>query len=67
MQLAAYLDLAKITDRDFAETIGVTRQALHRYRQGLRIPRPEVLAKIKAATDGAVTANDFMSNSTEAA
>lgn len=60
MHLAAYLADAQIADRDFADRIGVSRQALHRYRQGSRIPRPEVLAKIKKATAGAVTADDFM-------
>lgn len=50
-----------LTNAEFAEAIGVSRQALWRYRLGERIPRPDVLTKIKRATKGAVTANDFVS------
>lgn len=59
MRLDDFLaDLPK--DRDFAAEIGVSRQALHRYRRGERTPRPQILARIRDASAGAVTANDFM-------
>lgn len=59
MNLSAYLDRNKISDSDFADKIGVTRQAVHRYKTGERFPERPVLAKIFTATKGAVTANDF--------
>lgn len=60
MQLALYLSQNDISDSDFAERIGVKRQAVHRYKTGERFPERAVLQKIIEATDGAVTANDFM-------
>lgn len=43
----------------FAERIGVSRQALHRYRTGERMPDRAIMAKIAQETDGAVRPNDF--------
>lgn len=43
---------------DFGTTIGTTRQAVHRYEAG-KVPSPPVMAKIIAATDGEVTADDW--------
>jgi transcriptional regulator with XRE-family HTH domain len=60
MQLSAYLADKGISDADFAQAIGVTRQAVHRYKTGGRLPEWPVLAKIREATDGAVTADDFL-------
>jgi transcriptional regulator with XRE-family HTH domain len=60
MQLATYLSQKAISDGDFAEAIGVTRQAVHRYKSGERFPERAVLQKISEATEGNVTANDFM-------
>ena len=45
----------------FAERIGIaSRQTIYRYRTGRRIPPNDVLVRIEQATDGAVTANDFV-------
>jgi transcriptional regulator with XRE-family HTH domain len=60
MKLASYLETNKIPDSAFAEAIGVTRQAVYRYRTGDRFPERPVLAKISEATGGEVTANDFV-------
>jgi transcriptional regulator with XRE-family HTH domain len=60
MQLATYLSQKEISDGDFAEAIGVSRQAVHRYKTGERFPERAVLQKIAEATGGNVTANDFM-------
>lgn len=60
MTLGEYLSEHQISDRAFADKIGVTRQALHRYRRHERQPRPDVLRRIREATDGAVTPNDFL-------
>lgn len=59
MKLASYLTDRKISDSDFADRIGVSRQAIHRYKTGDRIPEQHVISKIYRATSGAVTANDF--------
>lgn len=59
MTLDAWLTERKISDADFADTIKVTRQSLHRYKTG-RMPKPAVLARIVNATAGAVMPNDFL-------
>lgn len=60
MTLASWLSETKISDAEFADRIGVSRQALWRYKAMERVPRPEILSRIHTATSGAVTANDFM-------
>lgn len=59
MKLADYLDQASISRRDFAETIGVSSEAVRRYVEGKRIPDKQIMAKIALATGCQVTANDF--------
>jgi len=59
MTLADYLKDQKLTDAAFARAIGVERQAVGRYRSGVRFPEKPILQKIYEATNGAVTANDF--------
>lgn len=61
MTLTSWLTKTNTSDADFAERIGVTRQALWRYKVAGRIPKPEIIARISRATNGKVTANDFMS------
>jgi hypothetical protein len=65
MQLADYLKANKISDDDFGQMIGVNRQAVHRYKTFGRFPKREVLAKIVAVTNGAVTANDLAARPAE--
>jgi transcriptional regulator with XRE-family HTH domain len=60
MQLAAYLKANGISDEDFGQRIGVTRQAVHRYKTFGRFPEKEILTLIVEATSGAVTPNDFL-------
>ena len=59
MQLRQYLTKRNIAIPAFAERIGVTQQAVHRYLTGERLPRRDVMERIKAATGGAVQPNDF--------
>lgn len=47
------------TDTEFARLIGVTQQAVGRYRTGQRIPRHAIMARIKRVTNGAVLETDF--------
>lgn len=60
MKLAAYLDETKTTYAAFAERIGVSVFAVGKYVRGQRMPRPQIMSRIKAATSGHVTADDFL-------
>lgn len=60
MKLASYLSEAGLTDQAFADQIGKSQSAVNRLRRGETRPDWETLAKIAQATNGAVTANDFM-------
>ena len=59
MKLRTYLDQHRISASEFARLINVRRMTVHRYL-GDRVPRPEILKRITEATNGAVTANDFI-------
>ena len=50
----------KLSPGDFGERIGVSQPTIHRYLTGLRFPSPEMIRKIQAATNDAVTANDIL-------
>ena len=60
MELATYLEESRTTYEAFAEQIGVSIFAVGKYARRQRTPRPEIMARIKRATDGAVTADDFL-------
>lgn len=60
MKLADYLAHAALTDQAFADKIGMSQSAVNRLRRGETRPDWETASKIAHATDGAVTANDFM-------
>lgn len=60
MTLDDWLITTRTKEEAFAALIGVSQASVNRYRHGLRIPRPAVLARIRAATGGAVTAADFL-------
>lgn len=60
MDLRAYLSTNKISLPAFAELVGVSVQAIHRYVSGDRMPRLEVLEKIKEVTGNKVQPNDFL-------
>jgi transcriptional regulator with XRE-family HTH domain len=61
MKLDSYLRERGLTSVQFAEMSGIaSKQAVHKYRHGLRFPTPENLRRIREATKGAVTADDFV-------
>ena len=66
MTLLDWLNENKIGDAEFSDRIGVTRQAVHRYKTGKRRPEWGILRKIEKVTDGVVTPSDFLSESTSA-
>ena len=59
MKLSTYMKNRKLGAADLAREIGVSPQAVRRYCSGERIPAPEVMRRIVAATGGAVQPNDF--------
>jgi transcriptional regulator with XRE-family HTH domain len=60
MKLADYIDAANLNYRKFAELVGIDTSSVNRLRRGETRPDWETVARIAAATKGAVTANDFM-------
>ncbi len=48
----------RMSQAEFARRIGHPQPTVFRYTAG-RIPEPDIMAKIVAATDGLVTPNDF--------
>ncbi len=60
MQLSLYLAAEKITAAEFGRRVGLSRQRLHTYVRGSRFPSPTALRRIRDATGGAVTADDFV-------
>lgn len=58
MTLDQYLADRQIKEADFAAMIGATQPTVNRLRKG-QVPGKELMTAIFAATDGAVTANDF--------
>lgn len=48
------------TDQKLSDKIGVSRSAITQYRSGARMPRPEIMLKLVAATDSQVGPLDLM-------
>ncbi len=59
MNLKVFLKIFNISNKKFANTIGVSPVSLSRYVTGERIPEKKVLNKIFLQTSGLVDANDF--------
>jgi 7-cyano-7-deazaguanine reductase len=59
MTLDEYLQRNDLSEREFARRIGVTQQAVNRYRNKMRLPERVVMERITEATGGAVQPNDF--------
>jgi glutamine synthetase len=59
MKLGDFLKQAGISISQFAERARVSEAAMSRYIAGKRLPRPEILRRIIAATGGRVSANDL--------
>lgn len=60
MKLSDYLIDKQLSPAAFARIIEVGRMSVHRYINGDRFPRPDVLQRIQQATQGQVTPNDFL-------
>lgn len=67
MKLAVYLKTHEIQPSAFAAAIGTPASTVTRLLRGERSPGIELMAKIKAATGGEVTPNDFLPSESQAA
>lgn len=65
MQLAEWLKQNGKRKGEFADEIGVTPQMISAYLKGSIWPSKERMRRIAEKTDGAVTANDFMSEAAQ--
>jgi transcriptional regulator with XRE-family HTH domain len=60
MLLQNYRTKHKLTLSDMAETLGLSNgRTIQRYESGERFPMHHIIEKIKSATNGAVTYDDF--------
>ena len=59
MNLDAYLRRNEIAASEFADQLGVSRQAVYHWLSGNRNPSRKAMRAIMAATDGKVTRRDF--------
>lgn len=67
MQLDDWLKREGLTSAEFATLAGLGgKQIVHKYRRGERFPSAESLRRIREATGGAVTADDFVDQHTTA-
>lgn len=59
MKLGKYLKANRISEIEFAATVGVTVSAVRKWRGGHRTPSASFMRKIVTATCGQVSPNDF--------
>lgn len=59
-KLDTYLRTAGLDDDAFASMVQSSIGAVRKWRYGERTPRPQQMIRIKQATGGAVTADDFI-------
>ena len=59
MRLKEYLKFNKISNKEFANTLGISPVSLSRYINGERIPEKDIFLKIFQKTNGFVSPNDF--------
>jgi glutamine synthetase len=67
MDIRAYLRDSGLTLAGFAARVGVSAAAMGRYAAGKRTPRPEVVHRIVAASDGSIQPNDLYPSDAAAA
>jgi DNA-binding transcriptional regulator YdaS (Cro superfamily) len=60
MKLDEYLFRSKISKKDFALKIGVSREHIHAMISGKRQPSPKLAKKIQDATKGEVTKEELL-------
>ena len=59
-KLKQYRTAKGLSQEDFAKSVGVQKAAISRIEQGKRVPSMGLVARIVEASDGELSANDFM-------
>jgi|TARA_R100000008_G_scaffold67408_1_gene44459 transcriptional regulator with XRE-family HTH domain len=59
MDLQSYMATKGLSEKQFAQRIGVKQGTVSRYATRDRVPHPKIMADIYSATGGAVEPNDF--------
>ena len=59
MKLSTYLTTRNITSLEFSKMVGCSYQAVCKWRQRDRIPRPKMMKKITKKTKNKVKVQDF--------
>ena len=59
MRLADYLEHHDVSVADLAAELGVSVQAVYRYKDGSRMPRPRIMRQIEELTEGLVGIADW--------
>ena len=59
VRLSDYLTAQKLPFSDFGQRVGVSGESVRLWAHGERVPRPDVMARIVEATEGAVQPGDF--------
>lgn len=60
MTLSEYMEKNSTTDQKMSDEIGVSRSAITQYRNGVRMPKPEIALEIYRVTKGKVSPTDFL-------
>lgn len=60
MTLDQYLAETKMTEKAFAQLVGLSQPHINRLRKGKGWPQREALERIRLHTGGKVTADDFL-------
>ena len=66
MKLTDYLHLKRLSQKEFAASVGVSSSAICYYLQKKRVPTKKIMQKIIDLTDGKVSPNDFFRSSDSA-
>lgn len=67
MKLAEWMTSESVDDEGMADRVGADRSTISRIRRGETRPSWPLVARIKAATGGAVSADDFLPDEAERA
>jgi len=62
--LDLYLSKREITNADFGRIVGASESTISRVRRGKQTPSLDLIRRFRDATNGALSANDFLSDAT---
>lgn len=66
MTLQEFLEKTVTTQYQLAKQLGVEQSTVHKWVKGKTIPRPAMLTRLSAATDGLVRYDDFVRSQQQA-